>query len=258
MTAKEWSDPATDVPALYGDSEASAASGVPLPSLRVLQAAGAIRSWKSPKPHGGFRRMWPQEDVLKASIAAAMSEHFAWNIRIVSEALAKAPGGVWDALVALTIDGLEAHGTRTATLIKSSELDWHLELVDRKYLFLNVPEFVSAVLPDACSGTSENGMANDGRIDLLLGIARKDGFTSIPWAFRTRQGRATMKATLGQNGYQKMERVYRAAMASHRHFLSKATVNANMQVRMTAYRLRGREAHFVQKLIHLRNGETEP
>ena len=65
--------------------EAVAASGMPLPSLRVLQAAGAIQAQKTPKEHGGFKRMWREEDVLIASIGAAISEHFAWNIRIVAE-----------------------------------------------------------------------------------------------------------------------------------------------------------------------------
>jgi hypothetical protein len=47
------SDPATAETPLYGDEEAERASGVPLPSLRVLQAAGTIRSHKVAKEHGG-------------------------------------------------------------------------------------------------------------------------------------------------------------------------------------------------------------
>ena len=67
MTANEGDDPATAETPLYGDEEAERASGVPLPSLRVLQAAGAIRSHKVAKEHGGYRRMWSEMDVLKAS-----------------------------------------------------------------------------------------------------------------------------------------------------------------------------------------------
>ena len=86
MTANEWDHQETPEAPLYGDQEAEAASGVPLPSLRVLQSAGAMRSAKTPKTHGGFRRMWTDTDVLKAAVAAALGEHFAWNIRLTAEA----------------------------------------------------------------------------------------------------------------------------------------------------------------------------
>jgi hypothetical protein len=80
MPDTEQDGPAADVSGLYGDAEAALASGMPVPSLRALQAAGAIRARPVAKDHGGFRRTWPEEDVLKASIAAAMGEHFAWNM----------------------------------------------------------------------------------------------------------------------------------------------------------------------------------
>ena len=53
-------------------AEMEAVSGVPLPSLRVLQAAGAIRSEKVPKDYGGFRRMWSDREALKAAVGAAL------------------------------------------------------------------------------------------------------------------------------------------------------------------------------------------
>lgn len=248
MTAKEWGDPATDTSAPYGDAEISAASGVPLPSLRVLQAAGAIQSQKFAKPHGGFRRTWPEAEVLKASIAAVISEHFAWNIRMVSEAMAKTLGGTWDALVAISVIGQEVSAAGTTTLIRASDQDWHLELVNRNLLFLKIPETITAILPDAPLGQT----------DLLLGMVKKDGFMPIPWAFGTPQGRATMKTALGADGYQIMEKLYRVAMAAHGNFLSKATINASMQVRMASHRLQGRKAHFVHELIQPGKGEADP
>ena len=248
MTAKEWGDPATDASAPYGDAETSAASGVPLPSLRVLQAAGAIQSQKVPKPHGGFRRAWPEEEVLKASIAAAMSKHFAWNIRIVAEAMGKTTGGTWDALVVRSVAKLEAAAAGGVTLIRASDQDWHLELVDRKFLFLRVPENATEIPPNTFHGQT----------DLILGIVEKDGFRLIPWAFISRRGRATMKTTLGPKGYQIMEKRYRVAMATRRNFLSKATINASMQIRMALHRLQGRKAYFVQELIQLGKRETDP
>lgn len=248
MTAKEWGDPETDTSAPYGDTETSAASGVPLPSLRVLQAAGAILSQKLAKQHGGFRRTWPEAEVLKASIGAAISEHFAWNIRIASEAMAKTLGGTWDALVAISVAGQEASAAGATTLIRASDQDWHLELVDRKFLFLKVPDIVIGSLPDTMHDQN----------NLLLGMVRKDGFMPIPWAFDSPQGKATMKAALGADGYQTMEKLYRVAMAAHGNFLSKATINASMQVRMASHRLQGRKAHFVQELIQPGKGEADP
>jgi hypothetical protein len=244
MTAKETGDPATDT---YGDPEASAGSGVPLPSLRVLQSAGAIQSQKLAKPHGGFRRTWPEQEILKASIAAAMSEHFAWNIRVVSEAMGKTFGGTWDALVTIAVacqPPLEAQAT---TLIRALDKDWQLELVDRKFLFLRVSGTALALLPNATLG----------RKDLVLGMVRKDGFMPIPWALGSPKGREDMKSTLGPAGYQAMEKLYRVAMATHGNFLSKATVNASMQIRMASHRLHGRKAHFVQELISPEKRETD-
>lgn len=248
MTAKEWGDPAADASAPYGDPETSAASGVPLPSLRVLQSAGAIQSQKFPKPHGGFRRTWPEQEILKASIAAAMSEHFAWNIRIVSEAVAKTLGGTWDALVTISVAGLKASEAGTTTLVRASDQDWHLELVDRKFLFLQVPDIATAILPDTTVGQT----------NLLLGMVKKDGFMPIPWALGAAKGRAAMKTALGPDGYQSMEKLFRVAMAAHGNFLSKATINASMQIRMASHRLHGRKAHFIQELIQPGKEETDP
>ena len=98
MTANERNGAEVPEPLLFGDADAVAASGMPLPSLRVLQAAGAIQAQKTPKEHGGFRRLWREEDVLIAVIGAAISEHFVWNIRIVAEAMAKTRPGKWAAL----------------------------------------------------------------------------------------------------------------------------------------------------------------
>ncbi len=131
------SDPATAETPLYGDEEAERASGVPLPSLRVLQATGAIRSHKVAKEHGGYRRMWSEMDVLKASIAAALGEHFAWNIRVVAAVMAKVHSAVWESLIetapAGSKDGhLEAPEHR---FVQASEHDWAVQVFDRKLSF---------------------------------------------------------------------------------------------------------------------------
>jgi hypothetical protein len=248
MTAKERGDSATDASTQYGDLEIAAASGVPLPSLRVLQAAGAIRSQKVPKPHGGFRRTWPEDEALKASIAAAMSEHFAWNIRIVSEAMAKANKYTWSRLLAFAIAKPEASEAEVKTLVKATDQDWYLELVDRKFLFLKSTEIEYQALPDTAFGNT----------NLLLGMVKKDGFILIPWAFGSPLGRERMKTVFEPEDYQLMKRHYQLAMAAHGNFLSKATINASMQVRMASHRLQGRKAHFVQEMIKPGRGKADP
>jgi len=117
--------------------------------------------------------------------------------------------------------------------------DWHLDLVDGKFLFLNIPKTATAILQDTPLGQS----------NLLLGMVKKDGFMPIPWVFGTLQGRDVMATAFGATGYQTMEKLYRVAMAAHGNFLSKATINASMQVRMVLHRLQGRNVHSVQEMI---------
>lgn len=247
MTAKEWNDLIVDQSGVYGDKEASAASGVPLPSLRVLQAAGAIRSQKFSKPHGGFRRTWPKLEVLKAAIAAAMSEHFAWNIRIVAEAMAKIRSETWEVLVANSNAEPESTEYADINLVVASDQDWHLELVDRKFLFVRATALMSGLLSDGPLG----------RTAFLIGMVQNFGFQFIPWNFRSSEGGTTMENVLQPDTYQKMDKLYRVAMTAEGNFLSKSTINGSMQIRMASLRLHGRKGYFVQDLLQSRKEETE-
>jgi hypothetical protein len=176
MTASERNGAEAPEPLFHGDAEAVAASGMPLPSLRVLQAAGAIQAQKTPKEHGGFKRMWREEDVLIASIGAAISEHFAWNIRIVAEAMAKTRPGTWSALTASISETISPE---EGPLVRSSPDDWYLDLIDRKFLFLRLPTLFASIFPDAPPGKS----------DLIIGYATsKDTFQMLPWLAGSPQG----------------------------------------------------------------------
>lgn len=248
MPETEQDGPAADVSVLYGDAEAALASGMPVPSLRALQAAGAIRAQKVAKDHGGYRRTWPEEDVLKASIASAMGEHFAWNIRIVAEAMGRTSRGTWGALVATAFVEQGAPASGAKILVRASDMDWHLELVDRKFLFLKVPEIMTAALPEAALGQT----------DQLLGMALKEGFRPIPWALGSSRGRVRLKTALAPEDYARIEQLYRVAMAARGNFESKATINASMRVRKASHLLQGRSAHFVQELIQPRKRKTDP
>lgn len=239
MTDTPQQPPETADAPLYGDAEAEAGSGLAAPSLRVMQAAGAIRSQKEPKEHGGFRRMWPEADVLKAAIGAAMGEHFAWNIRVVAEAIAKTRPGTWDALIILAKTGMEETKDRTK-LVAASEHDWHLDLIDRKFLFLRVPKIATALLPDA----------KYGQTDLLLGIVTsKDTFRMLPWSLGTRAGRARVEELVGKETADTALLAYKIAVAAHGNCLSRNSINIGMQVRAAWRRLHGLEARFIQEAI---------
>jgi len=237
MTANERNGAEVPEPLFYGDADAVAASGMPLPSLRVLQAAGAIQAQKTPKDHGGFKRMWREEDVLIASIAAAISEHFAWNIRIVAEAMAKTRPGTW---AALTASISETISPEAGALIRSSSDDWHLDLIDRKFLFLRVPPVVAAFFLDAPPRET----------NLILGRATsKDTFQMLPWLLGSREGRAKLATATSPAQITTAERTYKLAMATRANALSTASINISMQVRAAWRRLNGLDAHFLQETL---------
>ncbi|MGE3743601.1 MAG: hypothetical protein AB7I59_29350 [Geminicoccaceae bacterium] len=242
MTATSRRPPEPPVASSYGDAETEAASGLSLPSLRALQAAGAIRAKKEPKNHGGFRRSWTEPDILKATIGAAISEHFAWNIRITGEALAKTRAGTWDALIAISVADVDRSTSNRASVITASEHDWFLELIDRKFLFLRVSEAATTILPDV--GFRQT--------DLPLGFTTsKDTFQMLPWSLGTKVGRAQVQKLMGEAAMEPILLTYKLAMAAHGNFMSKATINVSMQVRAAWRRLHGLEARFVQDFHQL-------
>lgn len=246
MTASERNGAEAPEPLFHGDADAVAASGMPLPSLRVLQAAGAIQAQKTPKEHGGFRRLWREEDVLIASIGTAMSEHFAWNIRIVAEAMAKTKSGTW---TALTASIAETISPEEGALIRSSPNDWHLDLIDRKYLFLRVPPLVALLFHDAPPRET----------NLILGYATsKDTFQMLPWLLGSPEGRTKLAALTFTAPTTTGERIYKLAMATRANALSTASINISMQVRAAWRRLHGLDAHFLQEALPQKGTPNDP
>ncbi|AVW93041.1 hypothetical protein [Celeribacter baekdonensis] len=246
MTANERSGAEAPETFLYGDTEAVAASGMPVPSLRVLKTARAIQAQKTPKEHGGFKRMWHEEDVLIASIGAAMSEHFAWNIRIVAEAMAKTRPGTWAALTASIAGTISPEA---GPLIRSLPDDWYLDLVDRKLLFLRVPPLFTMLFHDAPPGET----------NLLLGQATsKDTFQMLPWLLGHPEGRAKLAAITSPAQTTNAERAYKLAMATRANALSTASINISMQVRAGWRRLHGLDVHFLQDALPQKGTPNDP
>lgn len=237
MTASERNGAEAPEPLFHGDAEAVAASGMPLPSLRVLQAAGAIQAQKTPKEHGGFKRMWREEDVLIASIGAAISEHFVWNIRIVAEAMAKTRPGTWAALTALIAGTISPED---GPLVRSTPDDWYLDLIDRKFLFLRVPPLFATIFHDAPPG----------KADLIIGYATsKDTFQMLPWLLGSPEGRSKLAKITSPAQATTAERIYKLAIATRANALSTASINISMQVRAAWRRLHGLDAHFLQDAL---------
>ena len=246
MTANERSGAEAPETFLYGDTEAVAASGMPVPSLRVLKTAGAIQAQKTPKEHGGFKRMWHEEDVLIASIGAAMSEHFAWNIRIVAEAMAKTRPGTWRALTASIAETVSPDA---GALIRKSEDDLYLDLIDRKFLFLRVPPLVSMFFPDIAAGET----------NLILGWATsKDTFQMLPWSLGHAEGRAQLAKIISPDQTATAERFYKFAMLAHENARSTASINISMHIRAAWRRLHGLDAHFLQDALPQKGTPNDP
>jgi hypothetical protein len=188
-------------------------------------------------------------DVLKASIAAALSEHFAWNIRLSAAALAKVQPAFWEILIEVAFEKSENGYPKASecTFVKASKLDWHGELIDRKFLFLKVPAMFTLLLPEPVRGQT----------DLLLGIVVKDTFAGISWQMASPRGRKRAESILGPDKSSDLMHTYRLAIAAHANFLSKATINLSLQVRATWRRLHGLESHFVQEILQLGKGKSD-
>lgn len=240
MTVGEWDSKEATEPPLYSDAEAVAASKMPLPSLRVLQAAGAVNAKKTPKPHGGFKRMWSEEDIMIASIGTAIGEHFAWNIRIVSEAMAKTHPATWPTLATWIAGTSSPEGD---AVIRSSEYDWYLHLINRQFLFLQIPLTHTLLLPDV----------EHGQTDLIIGKTKtKDTFQMMPWTLGNQAGRASLRKTVPPPRVEQWTGIYMVALAARRDALSTASINISMHAHAAWRRLHGLDARFIHEAITIK------
>ncbi len=184
--------------------------------------------------------MWSEEDVLIASIGTAISEHFAWNIRIVSEAMAKTNSATWGALTA-SIAGTSS--PEDSAVIRSSEIDWHLDLINRQFLFLRVPQPFNLILPDVAVGQT----------DLIMGLVKsKDTFQMMPWLLGSPEGPAKLRKIVPPENLKQWTAVYMLAMAAHRDALSTTSINISMHVKAAWRRLHGLDARFIHEALTLK------
>jgi hypothetical protein len=178
-------------------------------------------------------------------VAGAMSEHFAWNIRLTASVMGRTPADMWTifqyASEATEVDP----GALKGTFIGARPDDWFVELVDRKFLFLKVPEPMKAFL-------SKGSKYNDG--ELLLGLVGKDEFTMIPWGLEVPATVAAMRQSANPNSLRAAIEFHYVSLIARQNFLSKASINLSIQARAAAERLKGRKARFVQDLVQTKKG----
>ena len=222
---------------LYGDKEASLASGVPVASLRVLQAAGVIQALKVPKPHGGYRRAWEQVDAVTASMAAALCKHFGWNIRLVAHVMGNLPQGVLTFLAGQSNfwTDQDKHLSGNAVMLRASAHDNHLQLVDRKVLYVEAPAHSSL------------GILTQG--PLLLGVLLEGRFVPVPRPFSTARGRSRLKQHPKGELYLPLMRAAENGELIRENCRGKIDVNVSIEGRAAIYRLQGKEAHFVEEIL---------
>lgn len=226
---------------MYTDAEMTDASGMPLPSLRVLQAAGAIQSEKKPKEHGGFRRMWPATQVLKAAIGSSLGEHFSWNVRLVAAVLARGHRGLFEKVIQLSIAASERREVLVPfnNIMVSEQLDIFVDLIDRKFIFLRIPvEFVSLIgypIPN-----------------ILFGIVNKDNFQYLTSAAVSVEGQKMVWEMFGKEKGSKIINLHKLVNAARTNPMSITSVNISMQIRAAWRRLHGLETTFVTNIIESR------
>ena len=218
----------------FTDEEATAVSGFQVPSLRILQASGAIRAISAPKFHGGFRRMWPKLDIFKAAVANGVSEDYCWNIKIVGSVMARMPDWMWQSLVitAYEVDPDHWHLDEDKPYMHAGPEDWFLELVNRNRVYLRLP--LTAAVP---MGTT---------IPLIpLGQLKGEEFQVLPWVPDTEPGWQKVVSKVGEEKANKIADAIKAFRYGYKHYRSKQSLNISMLMRAAERRAAGMTTRFI-------------
>lgn len=140
----------------FTDAEAEVLSGVSVGTLRRLKATRAIESAQMLRAQGGYVRIWPQEQVYRAAIAADINHFTGWDYRDIGPLMAAIDDRTWNILV----DQAQASSSldnylydASKVLVASMPQDAHLIILNRMFVSL--------------SYGSEKGSEND---DRLLGV----------------------------------------------------------------------------------------
>ncbi len=210
------------------DQETVDATGLQVASLRMLQAAGAVRAISAPKQHGGFRRMWPVIDVYKAAVAGAMAEDYQWNITIAGKVVAKLQDSLWQGLeiTAQKVDPADDHFTYDNLYMGAGKMDWFFELVNRKLLFLVVPKPLMPTL----------GLSSP---LIPLGLVKKDDFTSAPWIPDYGPKRDKVLEKADKEKLPRVEAMIKHLRSGYDRYRSRTSLNISMVVRAAQRRANG-------------------
>lgn len=210
------------------DEETVDATGLQVPSLRMLQASGAVRAISAPKQHGGFRRMWPVLDVYKAAVAGAMADDYQKNIKIVGSAVSKLSDSLWQGLVltAQKIDPADDHFTYDNLYMAAGKVDWFFELVNRKLLFLVVPKLIMPTL----------GLSSP---LIPMGLFRSEKFSAAPWIPDYGPKREKVLEKADKEKIQRVDAMIKHLRSGYERYRSRTSLNISMIVRAAQRRANG-------------------
>ncbi|MBF0561968.1 MAG: hypothetical protein HQL37_08070 [Alphaproteobacteria bacterium] len=212
----------------FSDEETVAATGLQVASLRMLQAAGAVRAISAPKHHGGYRRMWPALDVYKAAVAGAMAEDYQWNIKITGTVVSKLSDSLWQGLVASAqkIDPADDHFSYDNLYMAAGKMDWFFELVNRKLLFLVVP---NPLMPPL-------GLSSP---LIPMGLLSKDSFNPAPWIPDYGPKREKVLEKADKEKLPRVEATIKHLRSGYERYRSRTSLNISMIVRAAQRRATG-------------------
>ncbi len=210
------------------DQETVDATGLQVASLRMLQAAGAVRAISAPKQHGGFRRMWPVIDVYKAAVAGAMAEDYQWNIKIVGEIVSKLQDSMWEGLAASAqkVDPADDHFTYDNLYMAAGKMDWFFDLINRKLLFLVIPKPLMPLL----------GLSSP---LIPMGLVKKDSFTATPWIPDYGPKRDKVLEKANKEKLPRVEAMIKHLRSGYDRYRSRTSLNISMVVRAAQRRANG-------------------
>ncbi|HEY0837999.1 MAG TPA: hypothetical protein VGE72_29050 [Azospirillum sp.] len=129
------------------DEEMTHVSQVEVPSLRVLQAEGAIRAVKAPSVRGGFYRVWPIFDAVKATLAGAINKYLDFTMRAAAGVLVLISDEIWDVMIWTVKNEISTDDVKGRMLFDRDvawllpwESDWYISIIDRLYVHLGCDE----------------------------------------------------------------------------------------------------------------------
>lgn len=121
----------------FSDTEAESCTLMSARSLRTLQAAGGIRADQQPKEHGGFVRVWPTTEVMRAALVYPLTKWLKYRLETAAGIVGVVPNYVFVPERQWTPEPKsigEVFGPSDIVRIRHDDLV--LEIVNERHVFL--------------------------------------------------------------------------------------------------------------------------